>query len=118
MFSRTNLPEISGLRPEYVIPTRALENMVFCVSVNRAGEERGVKFTGRSIIVDFSTGLALAEGQPYEEDIIYAEIEPARARDKHVVLVPGEFEVCFINDRRPEFYDVITRPLADTSRIR
>jgi hypothetical protein len=64
------------------------------------------------------TGLALAEGRTHEEDIIYAEIEPTEARKKYEVVIPGELEVHFVNDRRPEFYDEITQPLADSSRIR
>ena len=60
----------------------------------------------------------LADGKAYEEDILYAEIEPATAREKHAVLRPGEFEVHILNDRRPEFYGLLTEPLVDTSRIR
>ena len=113
----TNWPELTEFIPEYIIPTRARENRVFCVAINRVGEERGSKFIGRSKIAHF-LGNPLAEGKPYEEDVLYVEIEPATAREKHVVVSPGEFEVHLINDRRPEFYAVITQPLADTSRIR
>ena len=114
----TNWPELAESAPEYVIPARAVENRIFYVAINRVGEERGTKFFGRSKIAHFLGGRPLAEGKPYEEDILYAEIEPATAREKHVVMVPGEFEVHRVNDRRPEFYGVITQPLADTSRIR
>ena len=54
----------------------------------------------------------------YSEFILYAEIEPLLAREKHIVIRPGEWEVHVINDRRPELYATITDPLKDTSRIR
>ena len=49
----------------------------------------------------------LADGKAYEEDILYAEIEPATARDKRLIAKPGEIEIDVINDRRPEFYSLI-----------
>ena len=113
----TNWPEGAEFSVEHTAHTRARENHVYYAAVNHIGEERNVKFFGRSKIVQ-CRGESLAEGRPYEEDIIYAEIEPALAREKHRVLVPGERETHLINDRRPEFYGVITQPLADTSRIR
>lgn len=113
----TNWPEGAQFYPAYFIPTRAVENHIFCAAVNRVGEERGVKFFGRSRIAHW-TGRLLAGGKPYEEDILYATIEPATAREKHAVAVPGEMEVDFIHDRRPEFYGLIAQPQADASRIR
>ena len=113
----TNWPEGTEFSVEHTAHTRALENQVYYVAVNRIGEERNVKFFGRSKIVQ-CRGETLAEGRPYEEDIIYAEVEPALAREKHRIIEPGERETHVINDRRPEFYGVITEPLTDTSRIR
>lgn len=114
----TNWPLHREFVPEHIIPARAAENLVFIVAVNRAGEERGTRFIGRSKIAHWSGGIALAEGKPYEEDILYANIEPATAREKHLVFTPGEFEVDIFKDRRPELYSVITEPLDDSSRIR
>jgi len=113
----TNWPEGAEFTSEHTVLTRAQENHVFYIAVNRIGEERGVKFFGQSKAVN-CLGKPLAEGKPYEEDIIYAEIEPALAKEKHRVIVPGEREAHYINDRRPEFYGMITKPLTDTSRIR
>jgi len=39
----------------------------------------------------------------------YATIEPATARQKRMVAVPGEMEADFIHDRRPEFYGLIAQ---------
>lgn len=101
-----NWPERATVYPDYIVPARAVENHVFCVAVNRVGTERGTQFPGRSKITHWS-GRALAEGRLNEESILYAEIEPIEARRKRIVNVPGEHEVDFINDRRPEFYDLV-----------
>ena len=113
----TNWPEGVEFAPEHTLVTRAYENNVFHVAVNRVGEERGVKFFGRSKIVD-CVGGTMAEGKPYEEDILCAEINPALAREKHRVVIPGKFESDIIRDRRPAFYGILTDPLKDNSRIR
>jgi len=112
-----NWPEGVEFIPEYMLATRARENNVFHVAVNRVGEEQGVKFFGRSKIID-CVGGTMAEGKPYEEDILYAEINPSLARGKHIVVIPGKEEVNIMSDRRPAFYGKLTDPLKDNSRIR
>lgn len=113
----TNWPEGIEFAPEHLVHARAIENRVYCFAVSRVGEERGVKFFGRSKFVD-CLGRSIAEGKPYGEDILYAKINPTLAKEKHKVIVPGEFEVDIVKDRRPEFYGILTQPLADNSRIR
>jgi predicted amidohydrolase len=108
----TNWPQQREHIPEHVIPARAAENRMFIVAVNRIGEERGARFIGRSIIAHCARGKALARGGPNEETILYAEIEPALAREKHVVIAVGEFEFDVMKDRRPELYGTIVDPLA------
>lgn len=92
--------------PEFVISTRAYENRVNYVAVNRVGRERGFTFIGRSKIVDY-TGQTLAEGTATREEILYADLDLAGAREKHVVVIPKEFEVDRLHDRRTEFYRLI-----------
>ena len=75
------------------------------------GEERGFRFIGRSRIVDV-TGRTLAQASADQEEVIYAEIEPAKARDKRIVRVPGKHEIHRFNDRRPELYGEIVQKLA------
>lgn len=113
----TNWPEGIEFVPEHVVPTRTRENRIHNIAINRVGEERGVRFFGRSRIFD-CTGALLAEGKPYDEDILYAEIIPALAQEKHQMIIPGELETDIIKDRRPEFYRKLVEPSADTSRIR
>ena len=105
----TNWPTGAEEFAEYVINTRGLENNIFYAAVNRVGVERGFRFIGRSRIVDvFGKTLALAN--PDKEEIIYAEIEPLKARDKRIIRVPGKHEIHRFNDRRPEFYGEIVQP--------
>jgi len=107
----TNWPEQREFIPEHIIPARAAENLIFVIAVNRVGKERGSRFIGSSIIAHCARGVSLAKGKPDEEDILYAEIEPAAAREKHVVIAPGEFEFDVLRNRRPELYGIVSKPL-------
>jgi predicted amidohydrolase len=88
---------------------RALENHVFYAAVNRVGEERGFRFVGRSRLLGCD-GELLAEAGPDAPEIIVAEIDPAVARSKRVVKVPGQHEIDRVADRRPEMYEPLLRP--------
>ena len=48
----TNWPTHSECAAEHMIPTRAMENTVYVMAVNRVGEESGFRFIGASSIVD------------------------------------------------------------------
>jgi 5-aminopentanamidase len=98
----TNWPTGAMCNPSFVVQTRALENHIYYLAVNRVGEECGFRFIGRSRIVDV-TGEMLA-GAGEGEEIIYAEINPDAARAKRVVKIPGEYEIDRVGDRRPEMY--------------
>jgi predicted amidohydrolase len=113
----TNWPEGIEFIPAHMVPTRARENHVYQIAVNRVGDERGVRFFGRSKFAN-CTGTSIAEGKAYQEDILYAEIDPALAGKKHQVIIPGELEIDTVRDRRPDFYRALVQPLVDTSRIR
>lgn len=105
----TNWPESGGCAiPDFVVPTRALENRVYYAAVNRVGIERRDKFIGRSSIVD-PTGKTLASAGE-DEQMLLAEINPALAREKHIVRVPGEHEVNRLKDRQPDQYGLLVRP--------
>ena len=103
----TNWPEGRGKVVKYVIHTRAYENKVHLVAVDRVGSERGARFIGCSTIID-AWGDTLAQAGSAEEQTIYAEVSLAEAREKRIVFKPGEFELDFIHDRRPELYGKLT----------
>ena len=104
----TNFPSGRELNMDYVVNTRALENQVHFVAVNRIGAERGGSFYGRSKIVSAS-GNTLVEASRDKEEVVYAEVSLAEAREKHIIIKPGEFEFDRMRDRRPELYGEITQ---------
>ena len=103
----TNWPEGREKVAKYVINTRAYENKAHLVAVDRIGRERGVRFIGSSKIID-AWGDMLAEASSDDEEIIYAEVALAEARQKRIVFKAGEFELDFVGDRRPELYGKVT----------
>ena len=105
----TNWPTHAECAAEQMPATRAMENVVYAIAVNRIGEERGFRFIGRSSIVGVG-GERLAFASPDREEILVAEIDVARARTKKQVRVAGKHEINRIADRRPEFYGPIVEP--------
>jgi predicted amidohydrolase len=105
----TNWPTHSECAAEHMIPTRAMENTVYVMAVNRVGIESGFRFIGSSSIVDPS-GRILAKAGPDHEEILFADIDPAIARQKHLVRVPGRHEIDRFRDRRPAFYAPLVAP--------
>jgi predicted amidohydrolase len=99
----TNWPDGSQNAPEFVTRTRALENRVYILACNRCGEESGFWFFGRSQIAD-PTGKVLVEvgAKPVTG---YAVFDYSLAREKRMILRPGEFELDTIGDRRPDLYN-------------
>jgi predicted amidohydrolase len=92
-----------------MIATRALENVVYAMAVNRIGEERGFRYIGRSSIAA-PDGSVLAFASPDREEILLADVDPERARRKRLVRVPGLHEIDRFADRRPGFYGPIVAP--------
>ena len=98
----TNWPPSALCVAEYVIRTRALENRVYYIAVNRVGVENGNEFIGTSSICA-PNGDVMAIAGKNEETIIYADIDPAVARQK-LRIRSHEHMVDRIADRRPEMY--------------
>ncbi len=105
----TNWPPGAECTAANVINARAMENAVYFIAVNRVGTERGFEFIGRSKIADPS-GQTLAESRGVGEEILYAEIDSAKARRKHIIRVPGKHEIDRLADRRPEMYGLLVQP--------
>lgn len=105
----TNWPAAGHLTADHAIITRAIENTVYYAAVDRIGEERGVSFIGKSRICD-PLGKTLAVADHTNDAILYAEIDVARARNKHHIRTAGTNEVNRIADRRPEMYGKLVEP--------
>ena len=109
----SNWPSVQGVAPPSAIPdiltrARAIENRVFLAVADRAGEERGGRFLGRSQLVDvFGTVVAEAGS---EEVLLYADFDLALARQKDTVYTPGSFETHWFADRRPDLYGPLVEP--------
>ena len=108
----TNWPPGAECTADFVINTRAMENAVYYTAVNRVGTERGFRFIGKSKICDTSGNtLALAEHE--REEVLYAEIDLEKARNKHIIRVPKRHEINRFADRHPEHYGKLVEPVGD-----
>ncbi|WP_457741481.1 nitrilase [Thermococcus sp.] len=80
------------------MPIRALENHVYTVTANRIGEERGLRFIGKSTIASPKAEV-LAMGSENREEVAVVEITLELARNKRLNELNDIFK-----DRRPEYY--------------
>ncbi len=103
----TNWPNGGKCSASHIPPMRAHENHVYFLAVNRVGTEGGFHFIGMSRLVDWH-GQTLAGAVGENEGAFIGTIEPAAARQKRVVQIPGEYELDRMSGRRPEFYGPIT----------
>ncbi len=99
----TNWPTGAVTTVCHLVQARALENHIFYAAVNRVGEERGFRFIGQSRIVQCNGDILVQAGE-HDAEIIVAEIDPAIARNKRLVKIPGKYEIDRVADRRPEMY--------------
>ena len=104
----TNWPPGAECMAAYSVNTRAMENAVYYIAVNRVGTERGFRFIGQSRICD-PNGRTISEANETDESIIYADIDLNMARKKRLVRVPGKHEIDRIADRRPEMYEELVK---------
>ena len=80
------------------MPIRALENRVYTITANRVGEERGLRFIGRSMIASPKAEV-LAMGSEDREEVAVVDVDLGLARDKRINEMNDVFK-----DRRPEHY--------------
>ncbi|HWP31785.1 MAG TPA: carbon-nitrogen hydrolase family protein [Fimbriimonadales bacterium] len=99
----TNWPEGASAASDIICPARAIENGIFVATSNRVGEEKGFRFIGKSKIIA-PNGDVLASAEHANEETIFAEVDVAKARNKHVVRIPGEYEYDLFASRLPDLY--------------
>ena len=105
----TNWPPGGDYMAQFSINTRAMENGVYFAAVNRIGTENGFRFIGKSRICN-PHGATLTSIDGNAPGIIRADIDPAAARAKLIVRVPGKHMIDRMADRRPEMYGAICDP--------
>jgi predicted amidohydrolase len=98
----TNWPEGAETSADHICIARAAENRVHLLACNRVGTERGVRFLGRSKIINPAGKVVADSGDA--PALLQANLEAALARQKHVVLRAGEYEIDIMGCRRPELY--------------
>jgi predicted amidohydrolase len=108
----TNFPLAARLQTELITLARAAENRIYLLTANRVGKERWAEFCGWSQIVD-PYGRRLAEADEASEDLLVADVEIEKARDKDYV-VPGDYELYLFGDRRPELYGALVEETVPT----
>lgn len=103
----TNLPVSSEPILDTILPARAIENRVYIASANRTGVENGVEFIGGSRILDVNGQILNVAGKD-KDSLIYAELSPARSRDKTIDFSKVSEEYCGVSDifsdRRNDIY--------------
>ena len=99
----TNWPPGSECMASCAVNTRAMENQLYYLAVNRVGTERGFRFIGSSKICA-PGGSTVVEATHENEAILYASVDVDQARNKHLVRVPKLHEIDRLKDRRPEMY--------------
>jgi predicted amidohydrolase len=102
----TNFPMAAKVQTELVTVARAAENRIYLLTANRVGRERWAEFCGWSQICD-PIGTRLAEADATEEGLFLADVDLALAREKDLLLAPGEYEMRLFDDRRPELYGAL-----------
>lgn len=112
----TNWPTGAWRTAEFIINSRACENHVNFVAVNRAGVERGWEFIGRTKVVDFN-GDTIVEGRRDGEDVLFAQLDLEQSNKNKIVNVAGSYEIDRLADRRPEFYETLSAPIRTRSEV-
>lgn len=102
----TNWPVGAEVSAELLAPARAAENHCYLLAANRVGTENGTPFIGTSGI--YGPGGATLQRAGEAPAVLTAELDLARARDKHMKPRPGEYEWTVLESRRPELYGPIT----------
>jgi predicted amidohydrolase len=105
----TNWPPGAECMATMSIATRAMENAVYYAAINRVGTERGFRFIGRSSICA-PDGTVLAASAGTGEELLFAEVDVALSRRKHIIRVPDRHEIDRFADRRPEMYGPLVQP--------
>jgi len=103
----TNWPTGAWRTAEFIVNTRACENHLNFVAVNRCGVERGWEFIGRSKVIDYN-GDTLAEAGRSGEEVLLVDVDLQESNKNKIVNVAGSYEIDRLADRRPEFYEIIT----------
>jgi predicted amidohydrolase len=88
---------------QQAVPVHGMINRTFIITANRTGTERNLHFTGQSFISD-TQGKILQMASSGKEEVVLADIEPEKARNKMITERNHAF-----NDRIPSTYGILTQ---------
>ena len=86
---------------QQAVPVHAMINRTFNITANRTGTERGIKFTGESIISD-PEGKIMKKASPDKEEVVITDIDLSLARNKMITARNHAFK-----DRHPSAYSLL-----------
>ncbi|OUZ09176.1 nitrilase [Aeromicrobium sp. PE09-221] len=104
----TAWPSTATRLADLVTRVRALENVVYLAVADRADEEAGIDYLGRSQLVDPWGDVVLDAGT--EPGLFFAQFSPATSRQKKLTMTRGEYELEIFTARRPELYGALVTP--------
>lgn len=108
----TAWPASADFLADYFTRVRAVENLVHIAVADRGDEENGINFFGGSQIVAPNGDVLVRADR--REGIFGAVVEPRTARDKRLVVVPGEYELAIFDERKPELYGQLVETPEDS----
>lgn len=104
----TAWPTHATFLADHVTRVRALENLVYLAVADRADEEAGTQYLGRSQIIGPDGGVILdaldASGT------FSATVDLSISRRKRLIFSPGEYELGVFDARQPDQYGELVRP--------
>ena len=89
-------------KAQAAVPVMAMMNRMAVVTANRWGEERGLRFTGESLVAA-SDGTQLAHARPDADEVGIGEVSLQAIRNRQLTERNH-----LINDRRPDLYRILT----------
>jgi len=93
---------------DYMLPTRALENRVWIVAVNKVGiEEKSIQYCGRSSFFS-PEGETIAMASSDREEILTKDIDLSKSHNKEITNTINVFK-----NRKPDRYKALTMPLSE-----
>ncbi|MDQ1735293.1 MAG: 5-aminopentanamidase [Pseudonocardiales bacterium] len=95
-------PSSSAELADYIPRTRAVENAIFFVMVNRVGAEGPADFAGRSQAVDPDGRVLVDAGG--RVGLVLVELDLDLARNKDRDQGDGLYQLHLMKDRRPDLY--------------
>ncbi len=101
----TNWPNGADISADFISIARAAENRVFLATCDRVGTENGFSFIGKSKIIDVSGTVLASAGA--EEEVIMADVDLTKARNKRTVTIPGKYEIQVFDSRHPHLYSAL-----------